>query len=172
MTPGRRSGLAVIVMAIMISMAAACGSGNDPEVDSKMTPEKAKDVMRQMAAAVMDAAVPDEQVVLPTSDTPIPCGGLEGSSYSKVKYGLTLHSQKALDNADEAFRSAAAQLEELGYQVDPVEPVGTTMVRNFHGDAAGGSLIWHGSGPLTLDVETECLENPRRDEPNPGADTT
>jgi hypothetical protein len=154
---------------IVLCTAAGCGSAKDPERASKMTPEKASQVMRRMAADVMAAAVPDEQTELPSTHTPIPCGGLEGNDFSKIKYGAILHSQKSLDDAGEAFRAVAAKLKGLGYEVDPAETMGTTTSMNFSGEAAGGSLTWHGSGPLSLNVETKCLENPDRGKPAAGA---
>ena len=162
MRPGARSGLAVVVATMVLSLAAGCGS-DDAKADPTMTPHEANQAMRQMAADVMTAAVPDEDVALPASNTPIPCGGPEGSEYTRVKYGVLLQSRQALESSDDAFGAARAKLTELGYEVDPVETMGTTTSMAFHGDAAGGSLVWHGSGPLALNVETDCLDNPDRD---------
>jgi hypothetical protein len=163
MTRGKRSGLAAIVITLALCTAAAgCGSDKDPEVDPTMTPDKAHAIMLRTAADVMAVVTPDEQPNVPPTKTPIPCGGVEGSDFSRIKYGVIVHSARAFDDADEAFRAAATKLKELGYDVDPAEPVGTTTTMNFNGDVGSGSLIWHGSGPLSLNVETECLKNPDR----------
>jgi hypothetical protein len=155
--------LTVLLLAVVVA-----GCGGDPEEkDPAMTPDEARAELTRVAKAVLDVIAPDQQVDVKNDGPATPCGGLGGNEYTKIKYETSVNAPAASPDAAADFTAITAQLRALGYDVDPTETMGDATTMVFRGDAVKGGILQHGDGPLSLEAETTCLDNPDKDNPFP-----
>lgn len=125
-----------------------------------MTPEQASQQLRDVAEAVLAAVAPEAPARLGDARDRTPCGGVEGTSYSRIKTGLTGVAGSRVDDPDTAFAAAREALTGQGATFDDVREVGEGQVLLFRSDAFGGQLVLHPDGKVVLNAETACLDNP------------
>ena len=148
----RRSLAAGLAAAALVLSACSSSSTTETDEGTDMTQAEARTHLEDVVRELLAAAAPDVQDGL--SDTvEVPCGGLGGNEWNKVKYSL-----ESIDGVKVADRTAAlaavqAQVEERGWEPNPrVEAVGF-----FTGQVRG--TVWVRSTGVLVSAETECMDN-------------
>lgn len=153
----------VLVTLTCVLVASACGFVGGDEEEPDMTPQQAADQMRDLAEEVLNAASPDGTSSFGDPVPEIPCGGPNGTDFTKIKASLTGLAGAKVNDGDAAFGAAREVLERRGATVEPVREIGGGKILGFDDDVVAGSLVLHPDGRLVLDAGTECLDNPELD---------
>lgn len=125
-----------------------------------MTPDEARSRLKEAATQLLAAAAPGNEID-ELSERPVPCGGLGGTSRSKVRLPYTA-AAGLVEDADTALDAAEARLEELGLSNNGREQAAAGPALLFAGDGFTGELLVRESGAIQVLAETDCLDDPDR----------
>lgn len=143
-------------LATLLLTATACA---DSEKENDMTPDQALSQLRDAAQGLLSAAAPDNEVDELEPRSNIPCGGLGGNEFIKVKHSYVA-AAGIVDDAEAALDAAEAQLNALGLESGGrnLASVGPTL--SFAGEGFRGDLMVRESGSIQVRAQTDCLDNP------------
>lgn len=149
---GRPARLALLLAGAVLPLGlGACSSGGADEPDADVPLAE----METALAEVLSAAAPGADQAADRSE--IPCGGLGGNEWNKVKATLDLSAASPLDVDPKETRAAARNRAlELGYEaVVSMEKLSITGER-FYAELDSRQRR------VTVSGQTSCLDNPGR----------
>lgn len=147
--------LAVAALLTLLPLT-ACTSSEEKEPD--VNPQTHLDAMKQTFVDVMAAAAPEADDVL-SDATDVPCGGLGGNEWNKIKYTLQTVDGIFVDDPSVALAAARSRAEELGFEVrDNLDGDGLRL----SGDNLAASLRVDVENGVHMSGETPCVDNPDR----------
>ena len=129
-----------------------------------MTPDKALRQLGEQAKAIFEAGALGAETKYGEPEKGIPCGGLNGTSFSKVigKLGAVVITALPESRWDESLQIMQDKAESLGLTTQRVKAVSGGTDVQFRGEAGTGGVELRPDGSLRLSAETECLPNPER----------
>lgn len=153
--------LTFLLAALLLSFSACSPGGTPTDKASDMTSDEALNALEKNSIELLEAISDKGTVSGTVVNTDIPCGGLGGNELSKVRNAYSALGESK-DELDSNLETAKAKLTAMGLSISGPDsvPYGTSL--SFRGEGFGGELIITSDHALSLDAQTECLDNPDR----------
>lgn len=149
----RRSlGLMCAAMALPL---AACSTGSSTDEGDDMNQAEARAHLEDVVRDVLASAAPDVEDGL-SDTTEVPCGGLGGNEWNKVKYSLESSDGIQVADREASLEAVRALIEERGWELNP-----RSDAMGFSTGTVRGTAWVRASGVL-VSAETECMDNDER----------
>ncbi len=131
---------------------AACSAGGSTDGGDDLTQAEARAQVEDVVRDVLAAAAPDVEDGL-SDTTEVPCGGLGGNEWNKVKYSLESIDGIAVSDHEASLEAAQALIDERGWELTPRDEA-----LSFSTGTVSGTVFVRASGVL-VSVESECIDN-------------
>lgn len=156
--------LAGLVATVGLMTTAGCGGDDAPgQQEETMTPDQALASLEEAATGLLTAAAPDgDAQLVPAQD--VPCGGLGGNEFTKIKYSLEgIAAGTTVTDREQALAAGREYGGSAGLVPrDETNQRGDRVDQGYDGDGFYLALQVYDNGAVTVSGETACLDNPER----------